>query len=183
MENLLRKKAFYRVAVGILGGALIFACGRTALAQFEDRDAETNGRRLEGTWLVQVTTYNCQTGVQAVPFHSIVAFGAGGIEVDTTESPVFQPGQRTSGFGVWKHTRRNTFKVVSNAFLLDSPAEPLPLPLQPGTQQIMQDITLKNDHEFSSNATIQYFDRTGTKGISGCATAVGTRLEEPGQIF
>jgi hypothetical protein len=116
-------------------------------------------------------------------FQSILAIGAGGIVIDTTGNPIFQPGQRTSGLGIWKHSGRDTDELLSNAFLLDSLTEPLPPPFQPGTQQIVQHITLENDQEFTSNATIQYFDTTGAKGISGCATAVGTRLKQSGQIF
>jgi hypothetical protein len=183
MKNLLNKKMAYRIGAGMLGAALVIACGRPALAQFENQNQERNGRGLEGAWLVRVTISNCQTGVEAPPFHSIIVFGAGGVLVDTTGNPSLAPGQRTSGLGIWKHTGRNTFRSVSNAFLLDSPMEPLPAPLQPGTQQIVQEITLKNDDEFTSKATIQYFDRAGGKGIGACATAVGTRLEEPGQVL
>jgi hypothetical protein len=164
MKNLLGKKVPYGVAFAILGSVLIFACGHTALAQLENREEGTNGTRLVGTWLVQVTPHNCQTGVQSESFQSILAIGAGGIVIDTTGNPIFQPGQRTSGLGIWKHTGRDTYELLSNAFLLDSLTKPLPPPFQPGTQQIVQHITLKNGNEFTSNATIQFSIQPAQRG-------------------
>ncbi len=133
---------------------------------------------LAGTWRVQVTTFDCASGVKGMPFASMLAFTRDGVLTGTTLSPAFLPGQRTPDFGVWKRTGWASYSVVSEAFILaDSPARPPFAPLTRGVQRITQQVELTAENRFVSKATVEFYDVAGTRLVSGCAEAAGTRLE------
>jgi hypothetical protein len=166
-------KVFSRAATAFLAGVLVLGAGTVANAQSEQ---STNG--LEGTWRVQVTQYNCSTGAARPPFWSLLSFARGGTLTETTSSPAFLPGQRTSGHGVWSSTAEGTYSAVSEAFILfDSPTNPPGLKM--GTQKILQAIVLIDEDHFSSLASVMFFNADGTTVI-GCAKAAGTRLSTSG---
>ena len=150
------------------GGLLVLAATHCLYAQ-----SEQSGTGLEGTWWVQVTQYDCTNpDVTRPPFVSLLAFARGGTMSETTANPVFQPGQRTSGYGAWKQTS-DGYTSVDLAFILFSAG-----PFTQGTQRINHSITLADDGDhFNDVATVQFFDSHGTRLISGCARAVGTRLQ------
>lgn len=102
---------------------LVLSAGSTLAA-----DSDSSENRLEGTWRVEVTTEDCATGAPGLSFRALLSFAKGGTMSGTTASPVFQPGQRTSDYGVWRRTGADTYGAVSEAFILfDSPAAP-PVP-------------------------------------------------------
>ena len=186
-----------RTAALVVAGMLVLGSAFRASAQSE-QSASVNG--LEGTWRVQVTTYNCVTGVApGPPFSALLAFARGGTLSGTTSSPAFEPGQRTSDYGIWSKTNGNTYKAVSEAFILfASPPCPPPNPFNPspcptpnpfnpspgpavpgfqrGTQRITQAIEVNND-QFTSFASVQFFDVGGKLLMTGCAKADGQRFK------
>src|SRR2546421_12991219 len=102
---------------------LILACvlGQSlAWAQDPQSDEEySRARRLVGTWRVQVSLRNCETGaVLGPPFQSYDSFARGGTAAGTTMNAAFAPGQRTTDFGVWSHTGGDRYSAASEAFLL-----------------------------------------------------------------
>lgn len=175
-----------RTTALIVAGMLFLGSAFRASAQSEPSASE-NG--LEGTWRVQVTTYNCLTGVAlGTPFNALLAFARGGTLSGTTSSPAFEPGQRTSDYGIWSKTDGKTYKAVSEAFILfASPPNPAPNPFNPspgparpslqrGTQRITQTIEVSND-QFTSVATVEFFDIDGKLLMTGCASAIGQRFK------
>jgi hypothetical protein len=166
-------KQFSRAATAFLVGVLVLGAGITANAQ-----SEQSPNRLKGTWRVQVTPYDCSTGATRPPFWSLLSFARGGTLTETTSAPVFLPGQRTPGHGVWSSTDENTYSAVSEAFILfDSPTNPPGL--KTGTQKIIQAIVLNDENHFSSLASVKFFNADGTT-VTGCAKAAGTRLSTSG---
>ncbi len=83
------------VVVLVLVGALVQPFGRDAAAQ-SDREG-----RLEGTWRVQVTPINCQTGAPLPSFSALVSYARGGTLTEVVNAAAFLPGQVTPGLGVW----------------------------------------------------------------------------------
>jgi hypothetical protein len=152
----------------------MFVLSASAAAQ---HDRDSNGDPIVGTWRVQVTTYNCATGVQNPPFAAFLTFGGGGILLETTSSPAFAPGQRSPGHGIWSRTGGDEYTAISEAFILFStPANPPAPPLQRGVQRITQAIDLDGD-QLTSAATVEFFDTAGNLVASGCASAVGQRFK------
>lgn len=137
--------------------------------------SEASAAGMVGTWRVQVSAVNCSTGQTMGPsFASMLTFARGGTLTGTTRNPAFQPGQRSSDFGVWQQTGSNTYSADSEAFLLfNSSAPPL---FQAGTQKIIQSITL-NGNSFESVAITRFYDTAGNIVSSGCAHAVATRYQ------
>lgn len=175
-------KAVWAVAALALSGALILGSGRRASAwPALPQQESSHGRELQGTWRVQVQQYNCQTNAPIGKlFPSLLAFGDGGTLTGTTSNPGFAPGQRTSDFGVWGHEGRHTYSAKSVAFLLFTTPPSLPVNpgFQAGTQTITQTIEFKDGpDQFTSEATVEFADATGTVYRSGCASAVAQRLE------
>jgi hypothetical protein len=92
---------------------------------------------------------------------------------ETTASPAFQPGQRTSGYGIWSQASDGSYTSTDDAFILFTAG-----PFTQGTQRINHSITVSDDgNQFNDEATVQFSDTHGTLQVSGCARAVGNRLQ------
>jgi hypothetical protein len=175
-------KGVWAVTALALSGTLILGSGQRISARPAPPEHESShGRELQGTWHVQVQVYNCQTNAPiGKPFASLLAFAEGGTMSETTISPAFAPGQRTSGFGVWSHEGRHIYSAKSVAFLLFTtpPNPPMSPGFTAGTQTITQSIEFKEGlDQFTSEAAIEFADTTGRVYRSGCATATAQRLE------
>ena len=132
--------------------------------------AQSKARRLEGTWQVQVTLQNCQTGAALRTAPALLTFAEGGTLVETTT--VFSSAQRSPGHGFWEHMGGKTFKAVSKAFIFN------PDGTWAGTQTLTQAIEFGDDPDvFNSNATTEIVAPNGNVILSGCATAVAHRME------
>jgi len=140
---------------------------------------------LVGTWRVTVTTFPC-ANPQATnpPFVSLLTFGDDGSLIETTSSPQFQPGQRSTGHGFWERTGPGTYRVISEAFIqfATNPAPPPPAPaLQRGRQRLDQGIQMTSRDSFVSDASVAFFNSTAPNGVApyfiGCALASGVRFE------
>jgi hypothetical protein len=128
---------------------------------------------LTGAWWVAVTLYDCNTGVKRPPFSSILLFERGGTLAEATRNPGFQPGQRSTGFGTWSQSQNSTYQASDWAFIQFTA-----VPFQAGTQKIQHTIALNNDGSaFTDDASVFFYDTTGSLIQQGCATATGTRLQ------
>jgi hypothetical protein len=152
-----------------------FACAlslaQSVSAQPEDRDFEA--RTLVGSWTVQVTQVDCQTGeALGSPFFSMLTFGPGGILLETTSNPMFFPAVRGPGHGVWSHGLDRSFKAVSVAFITLNG-------VLVKTQTITQTIELGEDPDTfkTTSASVTLVPAGGGSTISGCAIASGTRIK------
>ena len=159
--------------------ASLLALGAGIVGAGELEHGEGRSKRLEGTWRVQVTIQDCTTAAPLLKFQSVLAFAEGGTLTGTTANPIFQPGQRTSDYGTWKATGHDTFRALSEAYILfDSPIAPPPAPaFHRGVQRLTQAIRVLNDDQFSSNAVIAFFDASGAAGPTGCAVAAAQRMK------
>jgi len=166
-------KRFVAVAVLVVAGALILPLGWSAAAHSKADDEPE--AKLEGTWRVQVTLHNCQTGVPLISFSSLLTFAQGHTVIEVTSSPAFLPGQRTPGLGIWSRTDGHSFSATSDAFIL-FPSATTPPGFRRGVQRITQTIEVNGD-DFAANASNQFFDTNGVQYDSGCATVVGHRFE------
>jgi hypothetical protein len=87
---------------------------------------------------------------------------------DTTAA--VSPALRSPGLGTWDKTRGQTYGATSLAFLFN------PAGVWTGTQRLTHSIRFNRDAiEFTS--TNEIFDTNGTVTTTGCATAVGSRLQ------
>jgi hypothetical protein len=162
---------------GWLWGVVVISLTASASAGTREEVERWRFEGLTGTWRVQVTTYNCKTGVASAPFSSFLTFDAAGTLTGTTANAVFLPGQRSSDHGVWKRMGGNYFSATSEAFIqfATPPGSPTP-PLVRGVQRIEQGIEMTGRDNFNSEATLTFFDAGGSVVLSGCARASGQRF-------
>ncbi|HUI59288.1 MAG TPA: hypothetical protein VLX90_03660 [Steroidobacteraceae bacterium] len=137
-------------------------------------------RGLTGTWFVTVQQYDCKAGANlGMPFESFLTFGPVGTLVETTDNPTFAPGQRGPGHGFWERTHRNSFRAVSEAFILfTTPAHGQVPEFDVGRQRIDQSIDYDGGNQFTSDAAVTFTDPSGTVLRSGCAHATATRMDD-----
>jgi hypothetical protein len=140
---------------------LVLGSGLAAQAQ-----SASNG--LEGTWHVQVTVRDCQTGAPLRPtFPALFAFAKGGTVTDTTAGQ--PPALFTPGFGVWQHTTGHSYSAVSENFVFS------PAGVWIQTHRLTRSIELDGD-EFTDTIKLEISDTSGTVIVTGCGTSVGSRF-------
>jgi hypothetical protein len=126
--------------------------------------------KLEGTWRVQITLRDCQSGSPVAPaFPALASFARGGTVI--TADGGTSPSRRTSGHGIWAHAGGRTYQAVIEAFLFSPTGE------MTGTQRITQVIELGHDPmTFTADVSAQVIAPHGVVVFNGCATSAGTRL-------
>lgn len=151
-------------ALGI-AGIISTQTGRTAPVR-----SHANGPNLEGTWRVQVTIRDCNSGASLRTFPAFLTFAQGGTLTETTTG--FPPTLRSPGHGFWRHTTDQSYVAVSEAFLFNTAG------VWTGTQRLTQSIEIGDSpDELKSTATNEIYNINGQLITSGCATAVATRMD------
>ena len=160
-------------ALCAMGTAVVCALSLAPSAGAQPKDRYIEARTLVGSWTVQVTQVNCETGeTLGSPFLSMLTFGDGGVLLETTSNPMFFPAVRGPGHGVWSYVPDRSFKAVSVAFITLN-GELVK------TQTISQTIELGEDPDTfkTTSATVALVPAGGGPTISGCAVATGTRIK------
>jgi hypothetical protein len=165
-RNLKHFAAFGATAALVLAGMLLaLGSGLKAGAQ-----SDWQSGRIEGTWRVQLTVRDCQTGAALRTFPTLFIFAKGGTLTATTagQSPaLFTPNQ-----GVWRHTGANTYSAVSEAFVFS------PAGVWIQTHRLTRAIELSSDaNEFTDTVALQIVDTNGNPVATGCGTSAGRRFE------
>jgi hypothetical protein len=165
--------AKYRATPAALArlGAVALACASSMAAYASDDEDGPHG--LTGTWQVQVTLRNCQSGAPiGAPFYSLLTFADGGTLTESTANPLFYPAIRGPGQGVWSRSRHGRQYAASSIAFITMNGTLVK------TQKITQTIDMgpgQNDF-ITPHATVEFFDPVGNLLNSGCATAVGKRF-------
>ena len=92
-----------------------------------------------------------------------------------TSNPAFQAGQRTSEFGTWTQTGRNSYSAFDEALIAFSGGM-----FTAGFQTLTHSITLQsNGNSFIDDARVQFYDANGTALLPSPGCAVGTATRQP----
>ena len=163
----LKRFAASRGAALVIAGVLVLGSGLTAAAQSVNAESP-NG--LEGTWRVQLTVTDCQTGQVLRTFPALFAFAKGGTLSVTTAGQF--PALNTTGLGIWKHTYRHSYSAVSEAFIFNTAGA------WTQTSRLTRAIKVSNDgDQFTDIVALQIFDTNGNQIVTGCGTSVGSRMK------
>lgn len=166
-RNLKRLAAFGGIAALVLTVMLVLGSGLTARTQSENEGAH---RRLQGTWRVQLTVRNCQTGAELRTFPILFTFAQGGTLIAATAGQ--SPALFTHNLGVWAHTDGNTYGAASETFVFN------PAGAWIQTHRLTRTIELSDDaNEFTETVAVQIFDTNRNLLGTGCATSVARRFE------
>jgi hypothetical protein len=132
--------------------------------------AQSGGGRLEGTWDVQVTIRNCQTGAAIRTFASVTTFMSGGTTLDSTSG--IPQALKTPGQGVWNHVSGDTYRFTFKSFSFDAAGNFI------GWTKITHEAALEsNGNEYTSSGTAEVYAPNGTLVSTGCSTTTATRFE------
>ena len=166
-RNLKRFAASNGTVALVVTGMLVLVSGLTANAQSEDARSH---RGLQGTWRVQVTVSDCQTGAVQRTFPALFAFAKGGTVTNTTAGQ--PPALFTPGFGVWRRTDDHNYSAVSESFVFS----PAGVWIQTHRLTRAIDVDVDGD-EFTDTVALEILDTSGNVIATGCGTGVGTRFK------
>ena len=157
--------------VKVIGGTVLAVLIISTLTTWVSaQDNSTGGGRLEGTWDVQVTPRNCQTGAAILTFASTTTFMSGGTLLDSTSGR--PQALKTPGHGVWNHIVRDTYRFSFKSFNFDAAGN------FTGWQIVRHEAKLDpRATEFESAGTSEVYNANGNLISAGCSTASGTRFE------
>jgi hypothetical protein len=152
-----------------LGGIALVIC-LSAMFTPTWGSRQGGGGRLEGTWDVQVTLRNCQTGVANRTFASVTTFMFGGTTLDSTSG--MPQALRTPGQGVWSHVSGDTYRFSFKSFSFDAGGN------FTGWTKITHEAALdSNGNQYSSAGIAEVYAPNGTLQFTGCSTTTATRFE------
>jgi len=165
-----------RNLVKVIGGTVLAFMVISALtsglvfAQDESKSESRNGGgKLEGTWDVQVTIRNCQTGAAIRTFASLTTFMSGGTLLDSTSG--IPQALHTPGHGVWSRTGRNIYRFKFKGFNFD------PSGNFTGWTIINHEVNLnRNADDYESAGTSEIYAPNDVLLFTGCSTTTATRF-------
>ncbi len=180
-----------RKCTGLAAGCFAIAVlsASPGAAGMPPQAAEGGDRKLDGTWLVQVTPRDCTTNAPvAASFNSLVTFHRGGTISESAGSRAFAPGQRSDGHGSWTRLSGGRYlQRMISLMLFDTPAN-LPgtptfdpaKPITPGFfagwQTVSHTLELTDGDTLESSGTNEFYKADGTVYRAGCSSAVARRF-------
>lgn len=152
------------------GGVALAISLVTMFATQKALSEQGGGGRLDGTWDVQLTVRNCQTGAAIRTFPELTTFMFGGTMIDSTSGR--PQAVKTPGQGVWSHVSGNTYHFRFKHFNFDPAGNFV------GWTIVTQEATLNSDAtEYTSVGTAEVYNPNGVLIFTGCSTTTATRLE------
>lgn len=131
---------------------------------------ESQERGLEGTWRVQVSVKDCQTGAVQRSFPALFAFAKGGTLTEGTAGQ--PPALFTPGFGVWRRTGGHTYSAVFEAFAFN------PAGVWIATHRFTRVIELdRGEDEFTDTIRLEILDTSGNLIAPGCGSSTARRFK------
>ena len=151
-------------------GGIALVIGLSAMFTPAWVSGQDGGGRLAGTWDVQVTIRNCQTGAEIRSFASLTMFMFGGTMIDSTSG--IPQALKTPGQGVWSHASGDTYRFSFKSFSFDAAGNVT------GWTKIIHEAELdSNGNQYSSAGTAEFYAPNGTLITTGCSTTNATRFE------
>jgi hypothetical protein len=147
---------------------LVLGFALTAVARAQNSGSD-NG--LEGTWRLQVTVRDCNTGQPLRPtFPALFTVAKGGTATIITGGQL--PSLFTPQLGVWRHTQGHNYTAVGEAFVFSAAGAMIQ------THRFTRAIRVSVDGDsFIDQIALQIFDTAGNEIGTGCGSTVASRME------
>ena len=153
-----------------IGGLALAVSLLTIVVTQQASSQQNGGGRLEGTWDVQVTLRNCQTGAEIRSFPELTTFMFGGTMLDSTAG--ITQALKTPGHGIWNHVSADTYHFSFKSLSFNAGGTFV------GSTRVSHDAILNSDATaYTSSGTAEVFDANGNLIFTGCSTTAATRLE------
>jgi hypothetical protein len=169
--NIRNSKSVHGVnLVSALALAVVLLATSGLGAQEDRSESQGQGRGLEGTWRVQVSVLDCQTGAVQRSFPALFAFAKGGTLTEGTAGQ--PPALFTPGFGVWRRTGSHTYSAVFEAFAFN------PAGVWIATHRFTREIELDRGGDgFTDKIKLEILDTSGNLIAPGCGSSTARRFE------
>jgi hypothetical protein len=149
-----------------ISGVMLAVMLSLPVAQAQSGEAD----QLAGTWQVEFTVRNCQTGAALRTFPALSTFLPGGSLLDTSAGT--SPALRSPGHGTWKHTGGRNFTATLIFFRFN------PDGTYAGPQILTLNIEVgEGGNDFTATLSAEIRDVSGNVISTGCATQTARRLE------
>lgn len=130
----------------------------------------SRARKLEGSWNIQVTRRDCQTGTALVNFPTMSTFMRGGTMQDY--GIALAPTGRGPGHGIWNYQSGRRYTSAFQFFLFGADG------VSTGRQIIRRQIELDySGNAYTAVGAVQVFNPAGTVIANICTTETGARFE------
>ena len=127
-------------------------------------------RTLVGSWNVQVTLRDCQSGTPFVSFPAMMTYNHGGTTQQT--APPEPGGTSLPGHGTWSHQTGGVYSSAFQFFSLNPDGSVARRTI------VRSAITLSRDGDtFNSTDTAETFDAIGNLLFRACSTWTATRFQ------
>ena len=129
-----------------------------------------NGRKLEGSWNLQGTRLNCQTGAETGTFSALFTFARGGTFWESGSQ--LSPALRSASHGVWRYESNGSYTTAFQFFRFNADGT------FAGRQIVRQQLELSDDgNSYTATATAQILDVNGNVIANNCSAGTATRFE------
>ena len=168
------KKQILKALGGVSLAILMLAAFAQVWVSAENKGNESlqndNEQGLVGSWNVQVTIRDCQTGAALVSFPAMLTFNQGGTMQETANDAA--PLSRLPGHGVWSHQRGRRYSAAFQFFRFN------PDGTFAGRNVIRSTASLgQSGNEYTTTDTVGVFDANGNLIVTACASSTATRFE------
>jgi hypothetical protein len=154
----------------VIGGALLMlfmTAGMSAQAKHDQEQLASQG--LVGSWNLEVTIRDCETGTPIVSFLAMNTYNQGGT-MQQTAVPA-PDGSALPGHGVWNHSSGRSYAGAFQFFNFG------PGGVFAGRVIVRSAINLAiGGDEYTSTDTAEIFDPNGTFLFRSCSTSTATRF-------
>lgn len=158
-----RASRFFAARFLVITAVVIFGLATPPLAHAQ--------ASIEGVWAVTSTPRDCTTGaVLGAPVRALVTFHQGGTVTNSVALLLAQPGQRSSGHGVWTKVGSTIIERNATMIIFDSAI------FQAGWTVDTQTNTMTDANNFTSFGDVQFYNINREFVRRICSTRVGERF-------
>ena len=157
-----------KTLIGFVFGMLAIVM-TLSTAQAQNPKSDLGGGRLDGSWDVRVTLYNCATGSPIRSFDSVTQYMKGGTLIDSTSA--MPQSAKTPGQGIWRHDGGDIYSFKFKHFNFDAAGN------YTGFQIVTHQAYLdQSGSSYFSNGTAAFYNPAGTLVMAGCSSTTATRI-------
>jgi len=157
--NVRKKIGTILILLALVGGAQTIVSAQ---------DVEARHSRIVGLWDVQVTNFNCGTGIPLVSFRALHKYERGGT---AQVVPATNPALLSAHMGVWRHVSGNNYQLTFKVFRFDAAGNNVGWIVAKSNVAINEDAT-----GYAGSGQAEIFDTNGNSVGMSCPAFTGTRL-------
>lgn len=125
--------------------------------------------RIVGLWDVQVTNFNCSTGVPLASFRGLHKYELGGT---AQVVPSTNPALLSAHMGIWRHVQKNDYQLAFKMFRFDAAGNNI------GWVIVRNDVAINEDATaYAGSGKAEVLDSNGNSLGTTCPAFTGTRFQ------